>query len=83
MLTVAAFLNAIEDKQKRADSKKIAAMMRRATGFKPYGPLMKKLGKHKHGSSCLYIKRLADIDEAVLEKLIVESVKLMRKRYHV
>ena len=42
---------------------------------------MKKLGKHKHGSSCLYINRLSDVDEAVLEKLIDESVQLMRTRY--
>ena len=52
-------------------------------GFKPYAALMKKLGKHKHGSSCLYINKLADIDEKVLQKLIDESVMLMRKRYNV
>lgn len=33
--TVTAFLNSIEDSRKRADAKKIAAMMRRATGCKP------------------------------------------------
>ena len=52
-------------------------------GFKPYAALMKKLGKHKHGSSCLYINKLADVDESVLEKLITESVELMRQRYNV
>lgn len=50
-------------------------------GFKPFSALMKKLGKHKHDSSCLYINRLSDVDEAVLEKLIDESVQLMRKHY--
>jgi len=30
--SVAAFLNAIDDKRKRADAKKVAAMMRKATG---------------------------------------------------
>lgn len=34
-----------------------------------------KLGKHTHGKSCLYIKRLADIDEGVLRSMIRESVK--------
>ncbi len=37
--------------------------------------LLKKLGPHKAGVSCLVIKRLADIDEKVLEKLIKESLK--------
>jgi hypothetical protein len=126
--SVSAFINAIEDKQKRADVRKIGAMMRRATGvrasmwgtaivgyghyhykyasgregdfmltgysprkqalsvyimtgFKPFPTLMKKLGKYKTGSSCLYIKSLADVDAAILEQLITESVKKMRKTY--
>ena len=33
-------------------------------------PLLDKLGKYKIGKSCLYVKKLADIDEAVLRKLI-------------
>ena len=36
---------------------------------------MSKLGKHKTGKSCLYIKQLADVDAKVLEKLIERSVK--------
>jgi len=43
--------------------------------------LMDKLGKHRTGKSCLYIKRLADVDEAVLEALIVESLAHMDARY--
>jgi hypothetical protein len=50
-------------------------------GFKPFESLMKKLGKYKTGKSCLYIKRLSDVDEGVLEHLIVESVKHMRMNY--
>ena len=42
---------------------------------------MKKLGKHTTGKSCLYIKRLSDVDESVLEQLIGESVKHMRENY--
>lgn len=126
--SVATFLNSIEDKQKRADARKIASMMRAATGsrakmwgtaivgfgsyhykyasgregdwmlvgfsprkqnltiyimpgFKAFDKLMAKLGKHSTGKSCLYIKRLADVDEKVLEKLIAESVQYMRSKY--
>ncbi len=50
-------------------------------GFAKFGALMKKLGKHKTGKSCLYIKSLSDVDEAVLEDLIVASVDDMRRRY--
>ncbi len=50
-------------------------------GFEPFKRLMDKLGKFKTGKSCLYIKRLADVDESVLEDLIARSVQLMRKRY--
>ncbi len=35
----------------------------------------------KTGKSCLYIERLSDIDEKVLQKLIDASVKYMRKNY--
>ena len=50
-------------------------------GFSHFGSLMKKLGKYKTGKSCLYIKRLSDIDENVLRQLIDGSVKRMRKAY--
>ena len=50
-------------------------------GFSGYETLMKKLGKYKTGKSCLYIKRLADIDEKVLQQLITKSVAEMRKKY--
>ena len=37
--------------------------------------LLAKLGKHKTGKACLYVKRLSDIDEAVLERMIGEELK--------
>jgi Domain of unknown function (DU1801) len=40
-----------------------------------------KLGKHKRGKSCLYFKRLADLDVKVLEALIAGSVAEVRRRY--
>lgn len=49
-------------------------------GFKEYKPLMKKLGKHKVGKSCLYINKLADVDQDVLEKLVARSVDHMKKQ---
>jgi hypothetical protein len=47
-------------------------------GFEQYDDLMKKLGKHKTGKSCLYIKSLADVDKGVLKELIAQSVAHMK-----
>jgi hypothetical protein len=43
--------------------------------------LMAKLGKHKAGKGCLYLKTLDDVDRHVLRALVVQSVDAMRKRY--
>jgi hypothetical protein len=48
-------------------------------GFAKYDDLMARLGKHKTGKSCLYVKKLSDIDQAVLEELISESVASIRR----
>ena len=37
--------------------------------------LLGKLGKHKTGKGCLYIKYLADVDSKVLKELITQSVE--------
>jgi hypothetical protein len=50
-------------------------------GFKRYSEIMKKLGKHKTGSSCLYNNKLEDIDMKILKELITESIKYMKKKY--
>ena len=118
--SVTAFINAIEDPQRKKDARKVASMMRKATGkrAKMWGPsivgygsyhyryasgregdfmitgfaprknmlslyimpgygrfdaLMKNLGKFKTGKACLYIKRLSDVDEDVLQNLINKS----------
>lgn len=42
--------------------------------------LLQQLGKHKSGKGCLYIKKLQDIDEKVLEKLIKQSVSSIKMR---
>ena len=43
--------------------------------------LLSKLGPHKMGKSCLYFKRLADVDASVLEKLVVGSIAEVRRRH--
>src|SRR5574341_155679 len=48
-------------------------------GFDEYDDLLGRLGKHKTAKSCLYINKLADVDQAVLRKLVRESVEHMRK----
>jgi hypothetical protein len=40
-----------------------------------------KLGKHKIGKSCLYFKKLADLDPSVLEQLVAGSVAEVRRRH--
>ena len=126
--SVATFLAGVEDAGKRADCRRIAKLMRNATGkrakmwgdsivgygrydytyqsghsgswmltgfsprarnitiyimpgFKKFQPLLKKLGKFKTAKSCLYIKRLDDIDEAVLSRLVADSVREMQRIY--
>lgn len=52
------------------------------SGGKNYPALLKKLGKHTTSTgSCIYFKRLEDIDTKVLAQLIAASVKDMHKRY--
>ena len=50
-------------------------------GFPRYQELMTKLGKYKTGKSCLYIKKLEDIDKNILKELIKRSVEDMEKNY--
>lgn len=124
--SVEAFLNTVEDDEKRADCFRVADLMSKLSGdpprmwgpsivgfgrvhmkypsgreldwmkvgfsprkanltlyitdgFAKYDELMSKLGKHKTGKSCLYIKRLADIDMNVLEELVTASLEHIGK----
>ena len=43
--------------------------------------LLSKVGKHRRGKVCLYFKRLADLDKAVLEQLVAGSVADLKRRY--
>jgi hypothetical protein len=51
------------------------------SGFKEYEDLLRRLGKHKTGKSCLYINKLDDVDIEVLEELVAKSVEHMRRTH--
>ena len=42
--------------------------------------LLPKLGKHTTGKGCLYIKKLGDVDQTVLEAMVVKSVVASRAK---
>lgn len=50
-------------------------------GFSRYTVLMKKLGKYKTSKSCLYLRRLDDVDRSILRRLVARSVADMKKMY--
>lgn len=52
-------------------------------GYQDYGALLAKLGPHKLGKSCLYIKKLDDIDLKVLETLIKRGISDLKKTHSV
>lgn len=52
-------------------------------GYCDYSDVLKKLGPHKLGKSCLYLKRLEDVDQKVLVKLIKTGLKDLAKEYKV
>jgi len=43
--------------------------------------LLAKLGKHRTGKACLYVKQLSDIDLEVLERVVELSIEDMKRRY--
>ena len=48
-------------------------------GFDNHAAQMKKLGKYRTGKSCLYVKKLADVDLRVLQQIIEKSARTMKK----
>ena len=126
--SVAAFLNSIENGQRRKDAKVVLKLMKEVTGEKPlmwgpaivgfgsyhykyasgregdflivglsprkanltvyimpgyqdYSDLTDKLGKHKLGKSCLYIRKLEDIHIPTLKRLIKRGYTDTKKKY--
>ena len=127
---VSAFIGGIKDVERRKDTEKVLAIMKRVTkkspamwgdsivgfgsyvyhrsngdegiffatglsprksaltiyimpGYAEYGTLLKRLGPHKKGASCLYIKHLKDIDIKVLEVLIERGFRDLRRTHKV
>jgi hypothetical protein len=52
-----------------------------APGFEAREALLARLGRHRTGKACLYVKRLADVDRAALQGLVEASVAEMQRRY--
>jgi hypothetical protein len=49
--------------------------------FEGRDDLLAKLGEHKTGKVCVYIRRLANVDLKVLEQLVAQSVADTKSRY--
>ena len=126
--SVEAFLEAVDDEQKRSDARVVAGIMAEITGstgvmwgssivgfgiyhyryasgregdfletgfsprkraltlyvmagFSEHEELLGRLGKHTTGKSCLYVRRLADVDLDVLRDLLARSVDYIRAKY--
>ena len=50
------------------------------TGLERHAAALARLGPHRTGKSCLYLRKLADVDMAVLEALVRDSVAAMAPR---
>ena len=50
-------------------------------GFSQYRDKLEKIGKHKTSVSCLYVKKLEQLDMDVLSEIIADSVKRMKEMY--
>lgn len=50
-------------------------------GYETRQALLDRLGRHKRGKSCLYIRRLSDVDLEVLEALVADSLAVMDRDY--
>ena len=50
-------------------------------GYQDFGEELSRLGKHKIGKACLYIKRLSDVDTAVLREIMAKGLKLLEEKY--
>ncbi len=59
--------------------RKVATTLYLTTGFEMKGELLEKLGKHRLGKGCLYIKHLSDVDEKDLRDLIKTSFEEMKR----
>ena len=51
------------------------------TGLEEHNHLLEGLGKFKKGKACIYVNKLSDLDEAVLEKLIRATIGYLHEMY--
>lgn len=58
--------------------RKTATVLYSTMGFSGSDALLAMLGKHTTGKGCLYIRKLADVDQKVLEEMVVKSVAANR-----
>ncbi|HEV3198538.1 MAG TPA: DUF1801 domain-containing protein [Bryobacteraceae bacterium] len=61
--------------------RKAATVLYIARGFSDSDELLAKLGRHTTGKGCLYIKKLADVDQKVLGSLLAKSVAARQARH--
>jgi hypothetical protein len=61
--------------------RKAATVLYNFTGFSGADALLTKLGKHTTGKACLNIKKLSDVDPAVLKELATKAAAAMRARH--
>ena len=52
-------------------------------GYQNYAPMLAKLGRHRRGKSCLYLRRLEDVDTDVLEQLISRGLEDLKATHAV
>lgn len=50
-------------------------------GFEQHVEQLARLGKHKTGASCLYLTKLADVDQTVLREIMTQSFEAMQAKY--
>lgn len=50
-------------------------------GYQDFEDELSRLGKHKIGKACLYIKRLSDVDEDVLKEIMQKGLEQMAEKY--
>ena len=50
-------------------------------GYQDFSAELARLGKHKIGKACLYIKRLSDVNEDILREIMAEAVRQMDEKY--
>ena len=50
-------------------------------GYQDFSEKLARLGKHKIGKACLYIKRLSDVDEDMLREIMLEGLRQLDEKY--